>query len=93
MTDESEREARASRQREAVAGFISEIVKDDLGVAIVWSNQVSVWKYKMTADDIVDMVIIGNKYDMVGTPEVGKHPSRNYGDSPEIVVVFRHGEV
>lgn len=90
MTDwaqlQVEREQQEKENRENIADFAAEILKERLGVVHAWEDEVVVWKYGVTADDIVNMVEIGDKFNLIGRLQHGKNAPSG-GDS--IDVVFR----
>lgn len=83
-------EERTNRRLEAGASFAHDIIIAKLGVVHVWGDgTVSIYKYGLTADDVVEMVIIGNKYNMKGVLEMGNNSPSGGGS---IDVVFRYHE-
>lgn len=67
------REQEEISSREALANFTRDIILAELGVCKAYANAVYIYKYGLTADDVVEMVILANKYNMKGALEIGNN--------------------
>ena len=87
--DPEEARRQFEQKLESIGNFTRDIIVAELGVVLAYGHVATVYKNQMTADDVVEMVIIGNKYNMKGTFSTGPIPGRTDG-TLHVLVDFRY---